>query len=63
MLKLWDGDEFAHIVLYHDQNCAYSWNYLSSSMQQVANDCWNSQVRESAAHVISLYMKVGGGQN
>ncbi|KNB41882.1 serine/threonine protein phosphatase [Blastocystis sp. subtype 4] len=63
VLKLWDGDEFAHIVLYHDQNCTYSWKYLSSSMQQVANDCWNSQVRESAAHVISLYMKVSSCQD
>jgi len=60
VLKLWDNGDFAQVVLYHDKNRLYSWNFMFSSLQQIANNNWNKQVRESARHVMDLYLKLAG---
>ena len=55
VLKLWDSDEFARLVLYQEGNRQKSWKIISPALDSLSERTWNVQVRKEVAHVVELY--------
>lgn len=61
-LKLWDNDEFAHLILYQEGNRKKSWKVVSSAIEHLKEKTWNVQVRKEAMHVVELYKLQGSDE-
>ena len=55
VLKMWDNDEFAHLILSQEGNRQKSWKIVSPSLSSLSERTWNGQVRKEVAHVVELY--------
>ena len=63
VLKMWDNDEFAHLILYQEGNRQKSWKIVSPALNSLSDRTWNGQVQKPYVKDWSITVKKVKSQN